>query len=69
MHVFSQPNPVMKKCEGVCEDTANLCSTLSKLCLWEKKLYHEVKVQMLLFLFFFSQILGVPCKCQMNVDL
>lgn len=23
---------------------ANLCSTLSKLCLWEKKLYLEVKV-------------------------
>lgn len=36
-------------CKGVCKDKSisheNLCSTLNKLCLWEKKLYHEVKVQ------------------------
>ncbi|CAK8569157.1 unnamed protein product [Lathyrus sativus] len=36
-------------CEGVCKDKGlscgNLCSTLSKLCLWEKKLYQEVKAE------------------------
>ncbi|GAU30204.1 hypothetical protein TSUD_311550 [Trifolium subterraneum] len=37
------------KCEGVYTEkglnSANLCSTLSKLCMWEKKLYHEVKAE------------------------
>ncbi|XP_058785506.1 nitrate regulatory gene2 protein [Vicia villosa] len=36
-------------CKGVCKDKSlsheNLCSTLNKLCLWEKKLYHEVKAE------------------------
>lgn len=35
--------------EGVSRDKgvsySNLCSTLKKLCMWEKKLYHEVKVE------------------------
>jgi len=34
--------------EGVCGDKGlsygNLSSTLRKLCMWERKLYHEVKV-------------------------
>lgn len=29
--------------------SVNLSSTLRKLCLWEKKLYHEVKVCFTLF--------------------
>ncbi|CAJ2642868.1 unnamed protein product [Trifolium pratense] len=37
------------KCEGVYMEkglsSANLSSTLSKLCMWEKKLYHEVKAE------------------------
>ncbi|KAK2446600.1 hypothetical protein QL285_017384 [Trifolium repens] len=37
------------KCEGVYMEkglsSANLCSTLRKLCMWEKKLYHEVKAE------------------------
>ncbi|KAL5073808.1 hypothetical protein RYX36_012792 [Vicia faba] len=46
---------VMNKCNegsllGVCEQDkglshGNLCSSLSKLCMWEKKLYHEVKAE------------------------
>ncbi|KAJ1427380.1 hypothetical protein SESBI_09630 [Sesbania bispinosa] len=35
--------------QGVYKDKglnyANLCSTLKKLCMWEKKLYHEVKAE------------------------
>lgn len=60
MHLFPSSNPLMVKCvespcgrkadcQGVYKDKGisyeNLCSTLSKLCIWEKKLYHEVKAE------------------------
>lgn len=53
MHVFSPSIPLAVKSmgsedEGVDKDKGhnhgNLCSTLKRLCMWEKKLYHEVKV-------------------------
>lgn len=58
MHVFTPSSPLGVRCmkssvgrrmgsgyEGDKDLTyANLCSTLKKLCMWEKKLYHEVKV-------------------------
>lgn len=57
MHVFTPSSPLGAKCmespllvrrmgsesEEVCS-YGNLSSTLKKLCMWERKLYHEVKV-------------------------
>ncbi|KAG5047953.1 hypothetical protein JHK85_009056 [Glycine max] len=59
MHVFTPSSPLGVRCmkssvgrrmgsgyEGDKDLTyANLCSTLKKLCMWEKKLYHEVKAE------------------------
>ncbi|RDX79975.1 Nitrate regulatory gene2 protein, partial [Mucuna pruriens] len=60
MHVFAPSSPLGMESslvgrrmgsgyEGVSRDKdlsyANLCSTLKKLCMWEKKLYHEVKAE------------------------
>ncbi|KAG5018173.1 hypothetical protein JHK87_014028 [Glycine soja] len=60
MHVFTSSSPIGVKCiessllgrrmgSGYEGDKGhsygNLCSTLKKLCMWEKKLYHEVKAE------------------------
>ncbi|XP_014499650.1 nitrate regulatory gene2 protein [Vigna radiata var. radiata] len=58
MHVFTPSSPLGAKCmespllvrrmgsesEEVCS-YGNLSSTLKKLCMWERKLYHEVKAE------------------------
>lgn len=59
MHVFTPSNSTGVNCMEACSllgsayeevniekglSSANICSTLSKLYQWEKKLYREVKV-------------------------
>ncbi|KAL2346193.1 hypothetical protein Fmac_000193 [Flemingia macrophylla] len=54
MHVFApSSSPIGRRMGGGYEVVSgdkglgysNLCSTLKKLCMWEKKLYHEVKTE------------------------
>ncbi|KAI5402694.1 protein ROLLING AND ERECT LEAF 2 [Lathyrus oleraceus] len=71
MHVFSQPNPVVNKCmeyEDKSLSDANLCSTLSKLCLWEKKLYHEVKAEEKMRTLHEKKCKQLKCMTNKNAD-
>ncbi|XP_020219753.1 nitrate regulatory gene2 protein [Cajanus cajan] len=77
MHVFTpSSSPRVGRMgsgyEGISSDKdlsyANLCSTLKKLCMWEKKLYHEVKAEEKLRMLHQKKCKQLRCMKQKDAD-